>query len=210
MNYDKTKYTIWTWKSPLMLHWIINPGLAIIELVFGQRVPKVTLIEKKSKKPLGERTFIPCPHCGTMHPSLKWSPQNNTAYRNWFGLYCDHCGQIIPCLTNLTSYIILGLTFPIWYWFKDQWKEKWLADQNVKFSKPLNLTQPEFTWWYSGLRFGLSMYVFMTVLLPLLFGEGITTRKLLLGIPVWILAGLLFGLLMKPLAGKQNNGNQNE
>jgi len=161
MNYDNTKYKIWTWRNPLMLHCILNPGIAINELIFGQRIPKVTLIERNSTKPLAEKTIIPCPHCGTMHSGLKWTPQNNTAFRNWFGLYCDNCEKTIPCLTNLTSYILLGITFPIWYWFKEKWKEKWLAEQKLKFSKPLNLTQPNFKWRHVGLRWGLFMYIFI-------------------------------------------------
>jgi hypothetical protein len=203
MNYDKTKYKIWTWKNPLVLHWIINPGLVFNELVLGQRIPKVTLIERNSTKTLAERTLIPCPHCETLHSGLKWTSQNKTAFKNWFGLYCDNCGKIIPCLTNFTSYIILGLTFPIWFWFMDKWKTKWLEEQKVKFSKPLNLKQPAFKWWYAGLRWGLFMYVFMTILFPLIDGEGITQKNLLIGIPGWIVAGLLFSLIIKAIGGKK-------
>lgn len=210
MNYDKTKYKIWTWKNPLMLHWILNPGIAFNELILGQRIPKVMLIERNSTKTLGEKTIIPCPHCGTMHSGLKWSLQNNTAFRNWFGLYCDNCDGVIPCLTNLTSYALMGLTFPIWYWFKDKWKAKWLAEQKLKFSKPLILTQTDFKWWYVGLRWGLFMYVFMTIFLPLIDGEGITQKKLLTGIPVWTIAGLSFGLAMKVIGGKKNSAQRSE
>ncbi|RZS94996.1 hypothetical protein BC751_0509 [Cecembia calidifontis] len=46
MNYYKLKYLIWNWENPLMLHWILNPGLANNELIMGQRIPKVTLIER--------------------------------------------------------------------------------------------------------------------------------------------------------------------
>lgn len=46
MQYDKTKYKLWSWKHPMVLHWIINPGLVINELLFGQRVPKIMLEEK--------------------------------------------------------------------------------------------------------------------------------------------------------------------
>ncbi len=133
MKIDENKYKIWTWKNPLMLHWIINPGLAINELILGQRVPKIILVERNSTKTLADKTYIACPHCETIHSGQKWSPQNKTAFRNWFGLYCDNCGKIIPCLTNLTSYILLGLTFPIWYWFKDSLKTKWLEEQKIDF-----------------------------------------------------------------------------
>jgi hypothetical protein len=212
MNYDKTKYKVWTWKNPIMLHWIINPGLAFNELALGQRVPKVTLIEKNSNKSLSERTLIPCPHCETLHLGLKWTPQNKTAFRNWFGYYCDNCGKIIPCLTNLTSCVILGLTFPIWFWFKDKWKAKWLEEQKMKFSKPLNLTYPQQKnqWFRAGLFFGLFMYVFMVVLFPLIEGEAITQKGLLIGIPVWAVAGFVFGFTMKIINRKKKIKTQIE
>ena len=208
MEYDKSKYKIWTWKNPLMLHWIINPGAAFNELALGQRVPKVTLIEKNKDKPIGERTFIPCPHCGTLHSALKWSVQNKTAFKNWFGLYCDHCGKIIPCLTNLTSYVILGITFPIWICFKEKWKAKWLAEQKVKFSRPLQLTQPTFNWWRTGLGWGFFMYIFMEILIPFVSGVPITGKSLLIGIFIWGIGGLLFGLIMKMILGKKKMKTQ--
>lgn len=196
MNLDRTKYKVWTWKNPLMLHWIINPGLAFNELVLGQKVPKVTLIEKNNK-PLAERTFIPCPHCGTIHSGLKWTPQNKTAFGNWFGLYCDHCKKIIPCLTNLTSYILLALTFPIWVWFKKSWKQKWLETQEEKFSKPLNLTIPQYNWTTQGLKWGLFMYLFMEIIFPLIEGEKFNYYKIGFGLVYWTLFGLGFGYMMK-------------
>ena len=212
MNYDKTKYKVRTWKNPTMLHWIINPGLAVNEIVLGQRIPKVILIEKDLTKSLPERTFIPCPHCGTFHSGLKWIPQNKTAFKNWFGLYCDNCEKIIPCLTNLTSYVILGLTFPIWIWFKDKWKAKWLEEQKVKFSTPLNLEHSESKtqWLYSGLFFGLFMYIFMTILFPLINGERLTQKGLLIGIPVWVIAGLLCGFTIKIINRKKKIKTQIE
>jgi len=120
MEYDRSKYKIQTWKNILVLHWIINPGLFINEILLGQRIPKIALIDKDKSKSLAERTYYPCPHCNTVHSSLKWAPQFKTGFRNWFGLYCDNCGKIIPCVTNLTSYLVLGLTIPFWYWFKDK------------------------------------------------------------------------------------------
>lgn len=207
MNYDRTKFKVYSSKHPVMLLWITNPGLAFNELVLGQRIPKVILIERNSTKSHAEKTFIPCPHCGTVHPGIKWSKQNNTALRNWFGLYCDNCGNIIPCLTNLTSYILLGLTFPIWYWFKDKWKSKWLENQKAKFSKPLNLEVPEFKWWLFGLLWGLFMYVFMTAFMALVIqlvdGEWISQRIILIGIPIWTVAGFAVGLMAKILNGKK-------
>lgn len=43
----------------MMLHWILNPGLAINELILGQRVPKVSLEDKSVDKPeLKEHLFL--------------------------------------------------------------------------------------------------------------------------------------------------------
>ena len=212
MNYDKTKYKVRTWKNPAVLHWIINPGLAFNELVLGHRIPKVTLIEKDPTKALAEKSFIPCPHCETLHPGLKWTQQNKTAFKNWFGLYCDNCGKIIPCLTNLTSYIILGLTFPIWFWFKNKWKAKWLEEQKVKFSKPLNLTysEPKYQWLLAGVLYGVFMFLFMEILSPLVKGENLTQKGLLIGIPICAVAGLVFGITMKVINRKKKIKTQSE
>ena len=197
MDYDKTKYKMWTWKSPVMLYWIINPWFVFGELVLGLRKPKVMLIERNASKSLVERTLIPCPHCQTLHLGLKWSKQNKTASKNWFGLYCDSCGQIIPCLTNLTSYILLGLTIPIWFLFKDKWKAKWLEKQKIKLSNPLDLTLKKVKWWRVGIFFGFCMYVFMTIVFPLIRKGTITQTELLTGIPICTFVGLVYALLIK-------------
>lgn len=206
MEYDKTKFRIWTWKHPVMLHWIINPGLAINELILGQRVPKVILIEKNSSKTLQEKTKIPCPHCGTTHSGLKWATENN-AFKNWFGLYCDNCGNTIPCLTNLTSYLILALTFPVWIWFKDTWKKNWLQKQTGRY-KNLNLENTpslskRYGWVRQGLFWGFFMYLAMTIFFPFISGESLTLKKLLLEIPFWVIGGLGFGYTIKLINGKR-------
>ncbi|MGN6401674.1 MAG: hypothetical protein ACTHMD_14560 [Flavisolibacter sp.] len=210
MNFDTTKYKVWTWKHPLMLHWILNPGLAINELFLGQRVPKVSLIEKNNNKSLAEKSFIPCPHCNTIHPGLKWTTQNKTAFGNWFGLYCDNCGGIIPCLRNLTSAVLLIVTFPFWIWFVKSWKTKWLETQKQKFSSPLKLTIPEYNWVTQGLSFGFFMFVFMDLIFPLFDGEGYSPLKLLVGVVVCTLAGLLFGYVMKKLIFNQPRKNSQD
>jgi len=204
MEYDKSKFKIWTWKHPVVLHWILNPGLAINELIFGQRIPRVILSEKDSTKSLPERTIIPCPHCGTFHSGIKWSRQNN-ASKNWFGLYCDNCGKTIPCLRNFTSFILLALTSPIWLWFKDKMRENWLQRQPERY-KNLNLEdiQNPFQgrgWIIHGLYFGLFMAVFTAFIFPFIKGENLTIRNILFEIAVWTIGGLIFGYLMKLFFG---------
>lgn len=50
MEFNKDKYKVYTWKNWMMLHFILNPGLAINDLIFGQRVPKIRLEDKISNK----------------------------------------------------------------------------------------------------------------------------------------------------------------
>ncbi len=201
MNYDKEKYKIWDWKNPVILHWIINPGIAINELVFGQTIPRVMLIERVGKKPFYQRSLVPCPHCGTLHNGLKWSRENKTAFKNWLGYYCDNCKEIIPVQRNLTSLIILTVTFPAWGWFRKRIKQNWLDKQPDRY-KNLNLEIPDKesstkNWLKSGLGFGLIMYVSLIIAFPLIKEEEITQRNLLLGLPFWIIGGLGWGYTMK-------------
>jgi len=211
MNYDKKKYKIWDWKSPVILHWIINPGLVFNELILGQTIPKVMLIEREGNKPFYQRSLVPCPHCGTLHNGLKWSSQNKTAYKNWFGFYCDNCKGIIPVQRNLTSLIFLILTFPIWGWFRKSIKQRWLDKQPERY-RNINLEIPEKknttkNWLKSGLFFGLFMFVFMLIIFPFIENKEITQKSILIGIPLWLICGLGWGLTMKwwmNRTGKEN------
>jgi hypothetical protein len=201
MNFDKKRYKIYTWKSWQLLHWILNPGLAINELILGQRVPKVFLEDKTINKPRIERTLIPCPHCETLHDGRTWSTQNGTAFKNWFGLYCSNCGNTIPCLTNALSAIILALTFPIWGWFRINMKAQWLAKQPKRYDHIdiENIPNPfdKTTWWKVGLSFGATMFLLMSIGFPYFNGEVITQNALVIGILVWAIGGLGFGYVMK-------------
>jgi len=200
MPYDPSKYKIQTWRHPVKLHWILNPVLAINELVLGQRIPKVTLIEKDAPGNLQKRTKIPCPHCGTIHASLKWSARNN-AYKNWFGLYCDHCGGTIPCLSNWVSLVVLGLAFPIWYWVKDKWRKDWLERQPERYQNLdlENIPSPYegYGWVTMGLRWALFMYIFTTVMYQVIDGDEISFEKLLKRAVIWLIGGLIYGYIMR-------------
>lgn len=201
MEYDNKKWKIYTRKNWMMIHWMINPALAINELILGQRVPKISLEDKQSDKPRIERTYIPCPHCEELHDSRTWSAENNTAFKNWFGLYCPNCGKIIPCLMNIFSLIILAITFPLWGWFKDSLKNNWLKKQPKRFA---DIDSTNFSnsyegsgWLKQGLSFGIIMYFFMTILFPIILKEEITQENLLIGIPINLIGGLVFGYAMK-------------
>ena len=201
MKYDKEKYKILGWKNLLILHWIINPGLAVNELIFGQTIPKVMLIEREGKRPYYQRSLIPCPHCGEMHSGLRYSAQNKTAFKNWFGYYCDNCKGIIPVHRNLTSLIILILTFPIWGWFRKSIRKSWLDKQPQRY-KNINLEIPEKknrtkNWLIAGLYFGLFMFVSMVIVFPLIAGKEISLESIVIGIPLWTIGGLGWGYTMK-------------
>ena len=70
MNFDKDKYKVWQLPHPMVLHWILNPGLTFNELILGQRLPKVMLIDKKGDAPLMERQYVPCSECNGRIPGL--------------------------------------------------------------------------------------------------------------------------------------------
>jgi len=206
MNYDPDKYKIWNWKSPVILHWMINPGLIVNELILGQTIPKIMLIEKDGSKPLYQKSFIPCPHCNTLHSGLKWSSMGKMAFKNWFGYYCDNCGGIIPVQRNLTSLLILGITFPVWGWFGKAMKQKWLGKQAARYQN-LDLSKAArqnttARWLKAGLFFGLFMYICSNIITPLIKGEPISQLSLTIGIPVWLAGGLIWGYIMKAWMNK--------
>ena len=139
---------------------------------------------------------------------MKWSGQNKTAMQNWFGLYCDHCGKIIPCVINLTSLILLVVTAPLWYGFKEPLKRKWLGKQPARYEKLAvkndTNTFAGYGWIKEGLSFGFFMFIVMTFISnPLLMDENpFTWRSLVSGLISWLVGGLLYGLIMKLFIGK--------
>lgn len=203
MEYDKTRFTVRTWKHWTMIHWILNPGLVINEILLGQRIPKVVLFDKTTDKPFMERQFVPCPHCGELNDGRLWAKKNG--FKNWFGYYCPNCGNTIPCLRNLTSLLVIILTFPVWIWFVNSWKRNWLNKQPARFEN-LNIdqiTHENASWLKLGLVWGGIMFILMTIINPLIDGEEITLKMILVGIPIWAIGGLGFGYTMKYWMGKR-------
>lgn len=201
MNFDPKKYKVYTWKNWINIHWMINPGMAINEVILGQRIPKISLLDITSDEPRMERSYIPCPHCKTIHPTKTWSFQNKTAFKNWFGLFCPNCQKTIPCITNIFGFIILAISFPIWGWFRQSLKNNWLAQQpkryeDLDFEKVPNPYEGN-GWISQGLSWGLIMFVIMTFIYPWFEGNSITMQDILIAIPVWTIGGLGFGFSMK-------------
>ena len=202
--YDKSKFKVRTCLHWTMIHWIINPGFVINELVLGQCEPIILLVDLAKDKPINQRQFVPCPHCAMLHDKRKWS--NKNAFKNWFGLYCPNCGQTIPCIHNLTSLLIIILSSPIWIWFVRKWKENWLKQQPSRFenTEVKKVTSQNELWLKMGFGWGGQMFVIMTLITPLLQGKVITPKNVLIGFVVWILGGFAFGYNMKYRMGKKN------
>ncbi len=163
MHYDKNRFKIWALPHPLILHWVLNPGLIFNELVLGQRLPKVTLIDKESDKPRMERTYVPCPHCETLNDRRLWAEGN--AFGQWFGLVCPSCHQIIPCLWNVFSLAILAITFPLWCFPVRFFRHRWLEKEKERLAKVLErpLIQAKSIYWLLIANFywgGLSWVLF--------------------------------------------------
>lgn len=210
MKFDK-KYKVYTWKNWIYLHWMLNPGLVINELILGQRVPKLSLIDKTSNKPRFESSFIPCPHCETIHDDRTWSAANGTGFKNWFGLYCPNCKQIIPCSTNIFTGIILILTYPLWGWFRKSLKVKWLKKQPDRFKMINTPTTPKLInkkgWIVMGLTWGALMFLTMTFGFPFFMGEEVNLEDISIGLVIWSIAGLIFGYTMKVFLNKTMSKN---
>ena len=172
-EYDRNKYTVWALPNPMIWHWVLNPGLAFNELLLGQRIPKVMLIDRTSDQPLILRTYVPCPHCGTLHSGLLWGKGN--AFGHWYGYLCPTCDKIIPCLRNWTSLLILIVTYPLWILPSLLLKHRWLSYERVRLNK--NPAKPLVTvkaiqninWIFRGvIVWGGLMWLVMSVI-PFLF-----------------------------------------
>ena len=207
-EFDEKRYEILALPRPLLLHWILNPGIALNEIILGQRIPKLMLIEKSKEK--YPRSIVPCPHCGGMHDGLLWSGRNG--FGHWLGYICPTCNAIIPCLWNLTSIVILILTFPIWLLILAVWKTKWLEYEKARIEKKLEkgITKRKQTSWLivGVFGWGTIMWVFVGIVPQLIIahfkGSAFDWAAVLIQLPIWLGAGLLFGGIMKWYMGRYN------
>ncbi len=201
MNFDTNQYKVWQLPSPLLLHWIINPVMMFNELLLGQRLPKVMLIDKMSDAPLMERTYIPCPHCNTLNDGRIWAKKN--AFGNWFGYLCPNCYRVIPCLWNVSSLFVLAITSPCWYWFRPYLKKKWLKNKKAYLLQNADRRLPEAKttpWLKVGIIFGLLMFCFMVV--PLILLGNLTISEILVQAAISLGSGLAFGGFIKFFMGR--------
>ncbi len=201
---DGANFKRWELPHPIILHWVLNPGLAFNETVLGQRLPKTQLICQECDGPLLDRAYVPCPSCSTMH--LGRLASGKSGFGNWRGIACPSCKEPIPCIWNVFSLLILLLTFPLWalpYFlhFRNQPLRPLFQLENGKPPTPKSLTKK--TWILMGAAWGGFVWLLMSVL-PLLIGSGRASgwNSALTGLSVWTLAGFTFGFFMWLVLGR--------
>ena len=204
MQYDKNRFTIRALPHPLILFWVLYPGVILHELILGQRLPKVTLIDKESDKPRMERTYVPCPHCETLNDRRLWAEGIGIAFGQWFGLVCPSCHQVIPCLWNIFSLAILAVTLPLWYFPARFFRRRWLEKEKERLVKVLEhpLIQAKSTKWLSvgtGVVAGVSTWV-MCVMFDVLWnvwnGREWDLKTMLDSLSIYMVPGFVVGSSM--------------
>ncbi len=201
MQYDKNRFKIRALPHPLVLHWVLNPVVMFNELIFGQRLPKVTLIDKKSDKPQQEGSYIPCPHCETLNDSRLWAKGN--AFEHWFGFVCPSCHQIIPCLWNIFSLAVLAITFPLWYFPARFFRRRWLEIEKERLAnvpeRPLiqakSIKSP-LIFLANAFASVVSMWVMWVIFTVLWEGREWDLKTMFESLPIWIVVGFGTGLAM--------------
>jgi hypothetical protein len=98
-------------RHPVHLHWVLNPGLAVNELILGQRVPRKIFFCQSCPGPAAQRGYVYCPGCGAFHSALIWSGRN--AFGHWLGAVCPDCRCRIPSVLNITSWLVLSKLSPV-------------------------------------------------------------------------------------------------
>ncbi len=201
MQYDKNRFKILALPHPFTLLWVLFPAVMFNELIFGQRLPKVTLIEKESDKPPEERSYVPCPHCETLNDRRLWATKGSVlGHGHWFGLVCPSCHQIIPCLWNIFSLAILAITFPLWYFPVRFFRHRWIEKEKKRLAKVLERPLLQATSIIDSLSIGvvsgISMWVMWVILEVVRNGGEWDLKMMLESLPISLLAGFGIGCFM--------------
>ena len=196
MQYDKNRFKVLALPHPFILFWVLCPVFIFDELIFGQRLPKVALIDKKSDKPERGR-YIPCPHCETLHDGRLWAKREG--FGHWFGLVCPSCHEIIPCLWNIFSLAILAMTFPLWYFPARFFRQRWFEKEKERLAKVLErplIQAKSIKLFLIETFYGLVFTWLVFGVWPVLNGEEWDLRAIFDMLPTCLLTGLLSGSFM--------------
>ncbi len=104
-------HAVWKLPNVVLVHWLLNPGLVVNELLLGQRIPARTYFCTRCPGLMTERQFVYCHGCGEFQDGMIWSMGH--AFGHWLGLICPDCGCRIPSLLNVTSWLVLARISPI-------------------------------------------------------------------------------------------------
>lgn len=81
------------------------------------------------------------------------------------------------------------------------WLEKWMEKQPERYTNLDMLTPLKalagLGWIKTGLKWGILMFVFMTILSAIMLDEAITLKSVLYSLVIWTLGGLAFGFTLK-------------
>jgi len=162
MQDDLPQYKSLKLPHPTLIFWVLMPTLALNELILGQRIPKLMLIDLKDPAPLMERQYIPCPQCGALNDARLWGKGN--AFGHWFGYICPKCHGAIPCLWNWTSVLLLILTSPLWIPLKKIVEPSWKKNQIQKLERMTQrapITSTKFLFLKMGIVFATLMFILL-------------------------------------------------
>ena len=220
MQYDKNRFKIWALPHSLVLFCVLNPAIMFNELILGQRLPKVTLIDKKSDKPFFERCYIPCPHCETLNDNRLWGKRNT--FGHWFGLVCPSCHQVIPCLWNIFSLAVLAITFPLWYFPARFFRQRWLEIEKKRLASvlegPLTQARDDINWFLRSIFFFGGLVWVILEIIPqvwkVLNGGEWDLIMMFIAFPIWLFPGFVCSLLWMPRwmnrKGKKADGHESD
>lgn len=148
-------FTRWAWPHAVIVHWVLNPGLALVEIPLGLRIPRIMLLCNGCRN-----GYVPCPKCGMLHYSFAWRGLKGLGH--WFGYVCPHCHAIIPCIWNAWSLMVLAVTFPVWYLPARLIKPHWLKFEQQRTAQ-MSQSPPTIRWAWVALFMGGMMWVALSV-----------------------------------------------
>lgn len=209
-TWDVQRFKVWKLPHPLLMHWVLNPGIALSELVLGQRMPRVMLIDKTSDAPLVERSYVPCPECNTLNDGRIWGADNG--FGHWLGYVCPECGGKIPCLWNVFSIVIVFVTAPLWF---VPWKmsgERWLRVERMRAQEArerladASASTVKHPFMRGGILFGTAMFAFFLAKTVSNGRTGFTDFMFVLILAA--LSGIMFGALTWLLVGRRKRRSE--
>jgi len=196
----RSEFKKWGIAHPLSILWILHPSIMLIELIAGLRLPKATYVCQSCKDPFVERTYLYCESCDTLTNGMVfWAKGRSFGY--WYGYVCPKCQKIIPCLWNLTSLLVLGLTFPLWLIPAWKLREKWLSHKIRKVQQAVTVDDIKINYVGSMMLGAALMWSTDTTFDVIGFVQGeliaFSYTKTLLELIGWLVFGGLVGFLFK-------------